>query len=194
MLSVLRGFSLIELMLTLAVMALLTLFATPSLSTWMSNNRVRTTAEALQNALRQAQSEAVDRSRQVVFALTAAMPALAAVPAANAQNWYLQTLPLTGSDETTGTFLRGDSMAQGQGVSLNGPALICFNSFGRLTNNSSTGLGANCTVPTTTGPITYDLTAKGADRPLRVEVYMGGKVRMCDPAKSLSTTNPDGCA
>lgn len=192
MLIRLRGFSLIELMVTVAVMAVLTLLATPSLTTWMANNRVRTATEALQNALRQAQGEALQRSRQTAFVLTATTPALAATPAANTQNWYVQTLPLTGSDETAGTFLRGETVAKAQSVTVTGSAVICFNSIGRLVTNSSTGLGSNCTAPTSF--TTYNLTATRADRPLRVEVYLGGKVRMCDPAKTLSTANPDGCA
>lgn len=192
MLNFARGFSLIELMLTLSVMTVLTLLATPSLTTWMANNRVRATAEALRNALHQAQGEAIERSRHTAFVLTAAIPALAAAPAANAQNWYLQTLPLTGSDEIHGNFLRGDTVAQGLAVTLMGPALICFNSLGRLAAKRATGLGIDCIIPTRF--VTYNLTAKRADRPLRIEVYLGGKVRLCDPARTLSTTYPDGCA
>lgn len=186
------GFSLIELMITLVVLALLTLLAAPSLSAWMANNRVRASAEALQNALRLARGEAVHRSRQTVLALTADNPELAGTPQANAPNWYLKTLPLKGSDDTDGQFLRGETVASTHAVSIAGPALICFNAFGRMVGNSLTGLGANCATP---GALTsYGLSASGADRPLRVEVYLGGRVRLCDPAKTLSPANPDGCA
>lgn len=187
-----RGFSLIELMITLVLLAILTLLGLPRLTVWMANNRVRSSAEALQNALRLAQAEAVERSRQTAFVLTAAAPARGAAPAANAQNWYLQTLPLAGSDETTGSFLRGETLARTQSVSVSGSAVICFNSSGRLVSNSATGLGANCTAPASF--TAYNLTASAADRPLRIEVYLGGRLRMCDPAKTLSSTNPDGCA
>jgi type IV fimbrial biogenesis protein FimT len=33
----------------------------------------------------------------------------------------------------------------------------------------------------------------GADRPLQVQIKLGGQVRMCDPARTLSATQPDGC-
>lgn len=186
------GFSLIEVMVTITVMAILTMLAMPGMTAWVANNRVRTVAETLQNALRQAQGEAVKRNRQTVFALTSQSPAANATPAANASNWYLQTLPLSGSDDVTGTFLRGEKVATTQSVTITGSALLCFNSMGRLVGNTSTGLGANCVAPASF--TAYNLTASSADRPLRVEVYLGGKVRMCDPAKTLSSSNPDGCA
>ncbi|KAF7600240.1 MAG: type II secretion system protein GspH [Candidatus Dactylopiibacterium carminicum] len=179
-------------MITIVVLAILTLLTVPNLSTWMANSRVRSVGEALQNALRQAQGEAVSRGRQTVFVLTAATPALNATPSANAAHWYLQTLPLTDAEETNGTFLRGEQIASTQSVSITGNAVLCFNSLGRLVSNTATGLGASCTLPD--AYVTYDLSAVGADRPLRVEAYLGGRVRLCDPAKTLSSTQPDGCA
>ena len=32
-----------------------------------------------------------------------------------------------------------------------------------------------------------------AQRQLKVQVFLGGRVRMCDVAKTLSNDNPDGC-
>ncbi len=190
--SAARGFTLIEVMVVITVMAILTMLAMPGMTAWVANNRVRTVAEAMQNALRQAQGEAVKRSRQTVFALTSQTPAISATPSTNASNWYLQTLPLSGSDDASGTFLRGEKVATTQSVTITGASLLCFNSLGRLVSNTSTGLGASCTAPATYSY--YTLSASGADRPLRVEVYLGGKVRMCDPAKTLSSSTPDGCA
>jgi type IV fimbrial biogenesis protein FimT len=189
-----RGFTLIEVMVTITVMTILVMLAMPGMTAWVANNRVRTVAEAMQNALRQAQGEAIKRSRQTVFALTTQAPTAEAnaTPSSNGSNWYLRTLPLSGSDDASGIFLRGEKVATTQSVSITGSALLCFNSMGRLVTNASTGLGASCTAPTSLAY--YTLTASGADRPLRVEVYLGGKVRMCDPNKTLSSSNPDGCA
>jgi len=186
------GFSLIELMVIIAILAILTMTAVPAFTTWIANTRVRSVAEALQNALRQAQGEAIKDSRQVVLALTSSSPTASATPVANGSNWYVQTLPLTGSDETDGTYIRGETVAKAQSVSITGPALLCFSSMGRLVSNTSTGLGSDCAAPASF--TSYTLAASGADRPMKIEVYLGGKVRMCDPAKTLSTTNPDGCA
>ncbi|MBS1208096.1 MAG: prepilin-type N-terminal cleavage/methylation protein [Proteobacteria bacterium] len=188
------GFSLIELMVIVVVMSILMLIAVPNLTTWLANNRVRTVAEALQNALRQTQVEAIKRSRQASFVLTAASPALSATPSSSGPNWYIQSLPLTGSSEmaSSSDFVRGETLARQYGVSISGgSAVLCFNSAGRLVSNTATGLGAVCTAPTES--VTYTLNTTGADRKLAVQVYIGGKVRMCDPNKTLSASHPDGC-
>jgi type IV fimbrial biogenesis protein FimT len=177
-------------MITLAVFAVLVMLVGPNLSTWIANARVRSVAESMQNSLRMAQAEAIRRNRQTVFALTNATPALAATPVANGTNWYIQTLLLSTAGETAGTYIEGTGLASEQGVTITGPALTCFNSLGRQVANTSTSLGANCT---TANPATYDVARTGSDRRLRVQVYLGGQIRMCDREKTLSATNPDGC-
>lgn len=187
-----RGFTLIELMITLAVFGLLAALSVPNLRVWMANTRVRSVAESLQNGLRQAQTESVARNRQVAFVLTAALPALSAAPAATGTSWYVQALPLNESDETTGSYVQGDSTARQQLVSISGVAALCFNSVGRLVAHTKAVGSANCELPD--GAVTYAVTDTRADRPLSVQVYPGGRVRMCDPSKTLSTDNPDGCS
>jgi type IV fimbrial biogenesis protein FimT len=190
MLSRHAGFSLIEVMVVVTLMSILMFLAVPNLTTWMANNRVRTVADALQNALRQAQGEAVKRSRQVKFVLTAADPARSATSSATGPNWYIQSLPLTGSAETAGNsdFVGGETIARQYAISIDGgSAVLCFNSVGRLITNAD----AHCTAPSDS--VTYTLNTSGADRKLAVQVYAGGRVRMCDPNKTLSTSHPDGC-
>jgi type IV fimbrial biogenesis protein FimT len=78
-------------------------------------------------------------------------------------------------------------------VSVNGAALTCFNSTGRQVSNTATGLGVDCTAPASaTTPSAFNVTKTGADRSLRVQVYLGGQIRMCDINKSISSS-PDGC-
>lgn len=191
-----RGFTLIELVITVALVALLLMAAVPAFSAWIAGAKVRSTAEVLQNGLRLAQSEAATRSRQVVFALTNATPALSATPAQNGSNWYARVLPLTDSSETADDddYVGGGAFATQAGVTVAGPALLCFNSLGRQVNNTSTGLGSDCTAPTSAvEPVVYTISKTGADRSLKVQVYLGGKIRMCDAAKTLSAGDPDGC-
>lgn len=190
-----RGFTILELMVVITVMGLLMMVAVPGMQSWLMNGRVRTTAEALQNGLRLAQAEAVRQSRQVVFMLTDDTPSDAAEVEEDGINWAIVTVPLLGSD--TAQFVRGGALADvAAGVEITGSEgaeSICFNSMGSLTANASPGpTGAVCAVDPAAPTVTYDIDMAGADRPLRVLVSLGGRVRMCDPAKALAT-NPDGC-
>ncbi|MDO9071737.1 MAG: GspH/FimT family pseudopilin [Rubrivivax sp.] len=66
-----RGFSLIELMVTVAVLAVGLSVAAPSLSTQIANYRLRSAAEAVLNGLNYARAEAVRRNSNVSFTLDA---------------------------------------------------------------------------------------------------------------------------
>ena len=189
-----RGFTLIELMVTISLLAILLGLAAPAFSVWSRNAQVRTVSDALQSGARLAQTEAVRRNRQVVFFLSndAACTAPAAAPAANGAFWVIRTVPLTAGDPAV-TVQCGNLSDQAAGVTITGPTAVCFNSMGRQTANASPGAGtATCTLAAN-GVSTYDLAASGGDRPLRVLVALGGQVRQCDPARVLSATAPDGC-
>jgi type IV fimbrial biogenesis protein FimT len=60
-----RGISVIELMVVVTMIGIMLMLAIPGIGNWMSNSRVRTVGEEIQNALRLAQAEAVNRNRQV---------------------------------------------------------------------------------------------------------------------------------
>lgn len=190
-----HGLTLIELMVTVALVALLLVMAMPSLGSWMADARVRSSADALQNALRLAQGEAIKRSRTAVLMLTTAKPDINATPSTNGNRWVVKMVArdTDTSAETQALFVRGGAESSSQGVAVTGPALLCFNAFGQpiTLTATATGLGAACSSATT--PIVYSLSATGASHDLRVQVGLGGQVRMCNPAKSLSNAAPDGC-
>ncbi|MBS0433308.1 MAG: GspH/FimT family pseudopilin [Proteobacteria bacterium] len=179
------GLTLVELMVTISILAMLFFLALPDFRAWIQNTRMRTVAEALQNGVRQAQAEAVRRNRTVVFLLTNAEPGVGAVAQANGSNWAMRALPLLPTEAAE--FLRGGAFSDvAQGVSIASPAAaICFNPAGQ-----QVAVPAEGCVPAVTN---YDVTRAGAERRLRIVVALGGRVRMCDPDKVLSATNPDGC-
>ena len=188
-----RGFTLIELMVTISLLGVLLGLAAPSFSLWTRNAQVRTVSDALQGGARQAQTEAVRRNRQVVFFLSNDAGCNASTaPAVNGNFWAIRTVPLTAGDPAE-TVRCGNLADSSRGVSLTGPTAICFNSMGRQVANASPGAGTATCALDVSGLSSYDLAALGSDRPLRVLVTVGGQVRQCDPARTLSATAPDGC-
>ncbi|HET6545221.1 MAG TPA: GspH/FimT family pseudopilin [Rhodanobacteraceae bacterium] len=79
-----RGFGLIELVITIAVLAVLTTIALPSFNSTIRSNRVSTQANDLLSAIQLARSEAVARSRGVSVC---AADTGAGVPAACGSDW-----------------------------------------------------------------------------------------------------------
>jgi type IV fimbrial biogenesis protein FimT len=187
----LSGFTLIEMMVTITLMSVLTMLAMPSFTTWIANNKVRTVSDSLQNGLRFAQSEALRRSRPIVFSLTnSTAPQTSLTAAANGSNWSINVSK--SNLDANNVFMQAGVLPDvAASVQIAGPAAVCFNSMGRLVANTDTGVsGASCDTASTV--FIYDITLTGADRPLRVLVGLGGQVRMCDPARKLADS-PDGC-
>ncbi|OUM03776.1 pilus assembly FimT family protein [Variovorax sp. JS1663] len=194
-----RGFTLVELLVTIVILAILLTLAMPSMTGWLRNSRLRAASDSLQDGLRTAQAEALRRSRQVVFSLTDDKPTTTAYTArTNGKNWVIKTIPLTGSSETAALIEVGVIAELSSDIQITGPASVCFNSIGRMVANPDPGTNAGtCALPTSTPPvqpynISYTTPVTGTDRPLRVTVALGGQVRLCDPARALSSY-PDGC-
>lgn len=68
-----EGFTLIELMVTIAVLAIIVSIAAPNISTQLANQRVKATTATLVNALKEAKAESVIRRQNinVVYSSTA---------------------------------------------------------------------------------------------------------------------------
>jgi type IV fimbrial biogenesis protein FimT len=204
------GFTLIEMVVAIAIFALLVALTVPTMRVWIANTKVRAVADALQNGVRLAQAESLRRSRQVVFALTTNTTPQSGTftAAANGTYWAIKTVPaMTDGSELPVVVNTGVLTSAGSNVTITGQAAICFNSMGRLVSNTATatGVGAACTVPTagvnssTVPTLNYviNLTKTDgtqlADHKLQVEVALGGQVHLCDPTTTLSNSNPYGC-
>jgi type IV fimbrial biogenesis protein FimT len=197
-----RGFTLVELMISITLLGVLIALVSPSLGQWVRSAQVRTVAQTLQNGVRTAQAEALRRNRQVVFFLTDDEPGLDAEASEDGKNWVIRWIPLPGDTVVSAApdnepFVQGGAVADfAGGVDITGPAAICFNALGRrvAATASATGVtGADCTVDPTEPLAAFDITRSGDARPLRITVALGGQVRLCDPARTVGTTTPDGC-
>ncbi|WP_230414360.1 GspH/FimT family pseudopilin [Collimonas silvisoli] len=186
-----RGMSLVELMITIALAIILMAVAVPSFSAWIQNTKIRSTAEALQNGIRLAKTEAVRRSRLVDFRLTAVTPEKGAATSTSGTNWYVQQndnfkLDTDSTDANYNLFIQGSSLSGANAnVTVAGDVdTLTFNSLGRLNLN-----GAGAAPP-------YQFQIKGTSsgsRNLRVIVTQSGQIHLCDPQITLSSTTPTGC-
>lgn len=198
------GFTLIEMVVTMTIFALLVALTVPTMRTWVAAAKVRAVADSLQNGLRLAQTEALRRGRQVVFALTnTANPAPGFASVATGNYWAAQTIPVDASEAAV-IVGSGPVTAGGSTLTVAGPPVaLCFNSVGRLVTQMSPGItGATpvCLSPIVgmgSGTIlgwTYVVSqAPLADHMMTVEVALGGQIHLCDPSQTLSATNPYGC-
>lgn len=151
------GFSLIELMIGITIMAILLGVAMPSFQTWLRNTQIRNAAEAITNGLQRARAEAVSRNTNVTFALGADSSwTISVVTPATA----IESRPSTeGSQNVTRTVLPA------------GATTITFNNFGGVVANADGSASLT----------QVDLAAVGGNQNLRVTIGVGGNARMCDP-------------
>ncbi|MFG6446899.1 Tfp pilus assembly protein FimT/FimU [Roseateles sp. BYS180W] len=187
-----QGFTLIELMVTLAVLATLTTLATPSFMRWLANAQTRAMADELQNGLKLAQAEALRLQRQTLFFRSAVVACDdRAQPDSAGTHWVIRTIPLL-ADEAARIVQCGALNGASTNVLVDGPVALCFNSIGRPVANPAPGVdGLQCVVPNN-GRLQFDASNAKGDRALRVTVSVGGGIRMCDPSRERSVA-PEGC-
>ncbi|WP_431266681.1 pilus assembly FimT family protein [Roseateles chitinivorans] len=203
-----RGFSLIELMIVVAIIGLATALAAPTLRTFSTNAQMRGAGSGIATALRAAQAEAIKSYQPVAFYRTDETTCTGGEkPVATGNNWVVRVVPnvaLTmASNAVTAPAMCGRISDKGGAstVTLTGPTAVCFGPNGRpisLTNAApQTGAVAACTVPNDGQTIFRVDSATGAPadglKRLAVWVTLGGTVRLCDRDRLESADMPDGC-
>lgn len=210
-----RGVTLIELMVVIALVAMIMLLAVPSFGNWIQNVRLRATADAVLAGLQTAKAEAVSRNARVRFQLTTTADNGCAI-AANAASWVVNIDANNNPNEVVGVCgaapyrddlpdadpAQGPRILQRRGAGEAGGANIVvaasnatvrFNGFGRMAPDAPP-IG-NVTF-NFTAPAAGNCAAAGGDiRCLRIVVTPGGQVRMCDPAAAaqFGANDPTAC-
>ncbi|CAN7546824.1 GspH/FimT family pseudopilin [Variovorax paradoxus] len=189
--QVARGFTLIELMVGIALFALLFTFAYPSYTSFIRNAQVRTAAESIVNGLQLARAEAIRRNSNVQFRLLNTSQGTAVT---GGTDWDINfSLPATPT-----TFNQSVQTRRETSTTSNARVQVA-NAVGTVTANPGAGLPASILftglgrLNTATTVRQIDITGATTDvRRLAIVLTPGGDVRLCDPALSLAT-NPQGC-
>ncbi|MDD2987396.1 MAG: GspH/FimT family pseudopilin [Zoogloea sp.] len=178
-----QGFTLLELLVVLIIGAILLSIAVPSMTYMIRNNSVGAAAEVIQNALRQAEGEAIRRNGEVDFILTDGTPSVATVGSltakADGDNWVVRMADSTAANR----YVNGISTSQmSSDVVYQGPAGVRFNGSGRVLDLSSAPVGSKQV---------FRVSRASATVAYCVFVTPGGAVKMCDPSKASG--DPRAC-
>jgi len=180
-----QGFSLIELMIGLAIVALVLLAALPSFTIFLQNSQIRNGAESVLDGLNLARTEAVRRNAIIRFQFVSDLTA-ACVTSTTSLAWVVSQADPTGacnaspSDTVAPQLIQARSATEGTknvAVAVTGGAIATFNGLGRLQSAGITQID----ISNTTGTCQYVDTVNGKMRCLRIIVSTGGQARMCDP-------------
>lgn len=165
-----RGFSLIEAVIAIAIVAIALALGAPSFSVWIQDTKIRTVAESIQNGLQVARNEAMRRNTQVEFEL-------------NADTGWTVTAKIPGKPDEQ---VEARPSSEGSSSSVTAqlePATASkatFDGFGRIVNTPALG------------KVKVASSLDGT-RPLTVQTSVGGRIRMCDDSIDKTSTDPRKC-
>jgi type IV fimbrial biogenesis protein FimT len=172
-----RGFTLIEIMISLTVLGILLMIALPNFSEWLQNQQLRAASEATLNGLQVARGAAIRRNVLVQFRQSAP-----------------PTTAWTVTEVGTGTVVQSRAHEEGSPNAVitatpAGATTVTFASLGSVVANAD--LSLTVTQFDVTNSAGGSCQPGGPMRCLRVTISGGGSLRMCDPI--VGVTDPRAC-
>jgi type IV fimbrial biogenesis protein FimT len=166
-----RGFTIVEVLITLIVLGVLITFGAPEFIAFLQNQKTRAAADAVLSGLQTARAEAVQRNLPVQFKLTG-LPN---------SSWSV-------SESASGTVIQTRSADEGTAVVtvtavdlLAYPVTtVTFSAIGGVTSN------ADATAALRKIDLANPMASAGNARNYRVLISGGGSLRMCDPNVSVA--------
>ncbi len=185
-----RGFTLIEVLVTMSILALLLALGAPAMGTYLQNSKLAAATSSLYTAVQTARTEAIRRNVQAQFVLTdtpvsTADIANALAPAVAGRNWVVRAasgavfVPIeskAGAEGEASTAPPAVQVAGAASAPVVFDGTIPFNGFGQ----TFTGVRYVIDVSNPTAGICAD--AGGTIRCRRIVVSPGGQIAACDPA------------
>jgi len=172
-----RGFTFLELVVTLTIAGMLLMLGMPSFTTFLRNSEVRSTAESISNGLRAARSEATRLNRPVSFTLAPGTDASWAINIFNPGVGTLVQPPIQ-------QYSRFEVGRSAQVARLPAAALaVTFNGLGRVISPSPIATPNLQQIDVTTA-------VAGEAKTLRIYADDVHGIRMCDPDPALKALTP----
>ena len=171
------GFSLIEVLIAIAILGVVFALGVPAYGTWIQNTQIRTASEAVMNGLQTARNEAIRRNVSVQFRLT---------DGANSQ-WAVNLS--SNPDLDPPLFGRSADEGSPNVTTIRTPAdadTVTFSALGRVIPNTDAS-------PTLT-QVDLDnlrIVVVADRRDLRIVIPPGGAIRLCDP--KVAVGDPRTC-
>lgn len=157
------GFSLVELMITIAIAAILVMVAVPSFQILLANAQIRTGAQALNDGLTLARVEAIRRNERVVFTL-------------GTQTAWTVTVE-SGATVVQSRLHSEGSKSATVAVTPSGATKVTFNGLGRAVANTD----ASALITQVDVDVPTSLIPAADSKNLRISVTSAGAIRLCDP-------------
>lgn len=206
------GFSLIELLIGIAIVGVLMSLGIPLLNDVMRNSKVRARAENILWSLQQSRVDALKRNTTVWHQFVDSLDATCAL-STTGPYWVVSVGSAVGACQTIPDPAGSGVLAKSDPVALNadggsadgvvvtsGSALFCFSSLGQLTATSCTsgavtGAAANTDIDVTlpSAGACRTSTANSGVACMRVAVRSGGQIRLCDPVIDPNGTDSRRC-
>ncbi|MEO8386328.1 MAG: GspH/FimT family pseudopilin [Betaproteobacteria bacterium] len=189
------GFSMVELLIGIAIVSVLLAVGLPQFSTYLQNSQIRSGSESMLAGLQAARTEAVRRNTSMRFQLTSSVDSTCAL-STTGKSWVVSQRDPSGLCDVAPTAdgavadpanpeirqKRSGAESSTNLVVVADQSAIVFNSLGQQTPaatvnlNLSNPTGGDCKTSTGSEPM----------RCMRIVVSPGGQIRMCDPAVPVS--------
>lgn len=191
-----RGVTLIELMIGLAIVALVLFVAVPSFGIFLQNSQIRNAAGSVLDGLQLARNEAIRRNSPVRFQFVSNLTSGCTLSTTSLA-WVVSQADPSGacdavpSDTAAPQLVQSRSATEGTSnarIAVTGGSTVVFTGLGRAQTAGITQID----VTNTSGTCLYVDPTNGTMRCMRILVSTGGQSRMCDP-QVTAANDPRKC-